>query len=70
MPHPRVQAIIHEWMWSSGNYEIQVRAITDIELNPNATGFDRRLVDELMVSVSREPAGRWGVIRRVILAPG
>jgi hypothetical protein len=67
MPHPRVRTITHEWVWSSGNYEIQVRASADIELDPNAPGFDRRLVDEIMVSISREPAGRWGVIRRVIL---
>ena len=67
MLHSRVQAIIHEWVWNSGNYEIQIRAVVDIELNPNASGFDRHLVDEVMLSVSREPAGRWGVVRRVIL---
>jgi hypothetical protein len=68
MPHPRVQAIDYEWVWSSGNYEIQVRAVTDVELNPNAPNFDRRLIDEVMVSVSREPASSRGNVRKVILA--
>jgi hypothetical protein len=67
MLHPRIQAIAHDWVWERGNYEIHVRVITDLELDPNAEGFDRKLVDAVMLSLSHHQSRGQGIVRRVTL---
>ena len=67
MPHPRVRSIAHEWIWHRGSYEIELRVRADLQLDPGDPGFDRRLVDEVMMAVIKERGDGRGIIRRVIL---
>lgn len=49
---PRIQSVSHDWVWENGVDQLQLRVVTDIELDPKAPTFDRRLVDEVMRSMA------------------
>lgn len=65
--HERIRSIEHEWIVESGVFEIALRVHTDLELDPHAEGFNRRLVDEVVQAVRRAPVARNAAVRRITL---
>lgn len=65
MLHPRVQAIAHDCVTERANQEIHVSSIVDLVPDPNAEGFDRKLMDAVMLSLSRYRSTGEGVSGRL-----
>ena len=67
MPHPRIKSRALEWHWDRGPSTIQLRVVTDLELDPGAKGYDRKLVDDVMRAILKERGDGRGVIQKIVL---